>query len=225
MCELIAMEQKSKWVKLMVDTLSNDRDCWVFLAWFCARARGYDLGIVPHSVFDSSEFELDSGLSHENAKSQARSAIVRGKIKYVSTVILSGGRSSRQVSLFGWRLVDWESRLPDSRVKNRDLVELPMPSFSYYLKSVETITIRDVAEKCIECMSIGGKSTRVLALDAVSISILEGLIREHGGKKVMEGLESCGGAARPAYMLKKILEKSQKSKRRQVPSREEWLKG
>ena len=73
-------------------------------------------------------------------------------------------------------------------------------------------------------MSLGGKSTRVISLDAISLEIIKGLVSEHGAESVMDALDKCGGTARPAYMLKKVLSKGRK-KKGAIPTREEWLKG
>lgn len=220
------MPNQRRWIKFEVNNLQDNSDCWVFVAWFLSIAKVQDFGVVDHSVLDSSDFESQSGLDHEAAKSQVRAALKKGLICFCEVSGSGYGRVPKARTLIGWRHFAWESVLPDSRVKKRDVKVLPFPTFRHFTKkSVQKgYTLVDVVDKAISCMSIGGKSTRVLSLDSVSLEIIKSLISDHGAESVMKALDDCGGSSRPAYMLKKVMSKNSKS-RSSVPTREEWLKG
>ena len=220
------MPNQNRWIKFHMSNLEDNSDCWVFVAWFLSIAKVKDFGVVSHSLIDCNRFEAQSGLSHAKAKDQVRAAMQRGIIIFCEVTGSIGGRSPKEKSVRGWRHFAWESVLPDQRVKKRKVKRLKVPQFSHYTRESSSTgpTIVDVVEKAISCMSLGGKSTRVISLDAISLEIIKGLVSEHGAESVMDALDKCGGTARPAYMLKKVLSKGRK-KKGAIPTREEWLKG
>lgn len=224
------MPKQSKWIKYDVTMIENNRESWVFLTWFLSVAKGFDYGMVPHDRIDSDSFMVSSGFNIEQAKDQFRAALVQGSVVYCSVSAPTPGRGSKVRSVEGWRHVGWDEIMPDRRVVKRSAHPLPMPTFSFYTRGdapsqSKAISIVDVVDKCIECMTIGGKRTRVISLDAVSMDIIQKLVKEHGAEDAYNALDKCGGASRPAYMLKKVMSGGPSSSRSSVPSREEWLKG
>lgn len=219
------MPKRGKWIKYDVTMIEDNHDCWVFLTWFMSLAKRYDYGVVPHSVVDSSAFMDLSGLDMESAKSQFRSALKRSLVFYCSISAPISGRGYGKRTVTGWRYFAWDEIMMDPRVVKRSVEKHGLPTFRYYVKGESPITLVDVVEKCISCMPLGGRSTRVLSLDAMSMDIIQNLINEHGASKVHDALDKCGGAGRPAYMLKKIMSDKGGAARSSVPTREEWLKG
>lgn len=225
------MPKQAKWIKYDVTMIDNNRECWVFLTWFLSVAKQFDYGVVPHRLVDSEAFILSTGFNIEQAKSQFRSALVGSFVIYCSISAPTPGRGSGSRVVEGWRHCNWDGLMPDSRVVKRPVRPLPMPNFLFYRREGSTdagkvsLSIVDVVEKCIECMTVGGNRTRVISLDAISMDIVQKLVVEHGVEAVHSALDKCGGASRPAYMLKKVMSGKASFSRSSVPSREEWLKG